>query len=164
MAEGGVDASTKQTMKKRDSAYYRRRLAKDYPEIFAEVVSGRLSVRAASAKAGLIRPPTRSKALKREWKGATDAQRVEFLIWLKSGAYKWVGLPIADSEGRLRRDVSDFLLRWVARKGLRPGNIMKELGFSGHDATFASAISSDGPLRAEVIPKLAAWLKKQGFR
>jgi hypothetical protein len=151
-------------MKKRDSAYYRRRLEKDRPAIFAEVVAGRLSVRAASAKAGLIHLPTRLQALKREWKGATDAQRVQFLIWLKSGAHKWVGQPIADSDGRLRRDVSDFLLRWVARKGLRPGNIMKELGFSGHDPTFASAISSDYPLRAEVIPKLAVWLKKHGSR
>jgi hypothetical protein len=149
-------------MKKRDSAYYRRRLAKDHPAIFAEVVAGLLSVRAASAKAELIHLPTRLEALKREWNGATDAQQVHFIIWLKSGAYK--RQPIADSDGRLRRDVSDFLLRWVARKGLRPGNIMKELGFSSHDATFASAISSDYPLRAEVIPKLAAWLKKQGFR
>ena len=86
------------------------------------------------------------------------------MIWIKSGAYKWVGLPIANSEGRLRRDVSDFLLRWVARNGLKPGSIMKEIGFSGHDATFSSAISSDSPLRAEVIPKLTVWLKKEGFR
>jgi hypothetical protein len=150
--------------KKRDAEYYKGRLAKDHPALFAEVRSGRLSVRAASAKAGLIHLPTRLDALKREWKGASKSQRDDFVIWLRSGAYRWVGLAIADSEGRLRRDVSDFLLRWVARKGLRPARVMKEIGFSGYDPTFSAAISSDGPLRAEVIPKLAVWLKKQGFR
>ena len=150
--------------KKRDAAYYKKRLAKDHPALFAEVRSGRLSVRAASAKAGLIHLPSRVDALKREWKKANNAQQVEFIIWLKSGAYKWVGLPIADSEGRLRRDVSDFLLRWVAQRGFNPARVMKEIGFSEYDPTFRSAISSDGALRAEVIPELARWLKKQGFR
>jgi hypothetical protein len=150
--------------KKRDAEYYEKRLAKAHPALLAEVRSGRLSVRAASAKARLIHLPTRLDALKREWKGASDAQRRDFVIWIKSGAYKWVGLPIADPEGRLRRDVSDFLLRWVARKGFRPARVMKEIGFSGHDPTFSAAISSDGALRAEVIPKLTGWLKKQGFR
>jgi hypothetical protein len=150
--------------KKRDAEYYKGRLAKGYPALRAKVRSGELSTRAASAKAGLIRLPTRLDALQREWKKASDAQRARFLIWLKSGAYKWIGLPIADSEGRLRRDVSDYLLRWVARKGVKPGFVMKAIGFSEYDPTFLSAISSDGQLRAEVIPKLAAWLKKQGFR
>jgi hypothetical protein len=92
--------------KKRDAEYYEKRLAKDHPALLAEVRS--LSVRAASAKARLIHLPTRLDALKREWKGASDAQRRDFVIWIKSGAYKWEGLPIADPEGRLRRDVSDL--------------------------------------------------------
>jgi len=150
---------------KRDAAYFKARLRDDHPKFFADLVSGKYaSVREAAAAAGLIRLPTRVGSLKREWKGASNSQRVEFLKWLKSGGYKWAGLPVADSSGRLRRDAADFLLRWAARRGVRPGRIMKEIGFSEYDPTFLSAISNDGPLRVEVIPKLTAWLKKQGIR
>jgi hypothetical protein len=150
---------------KRGAAYYRARLRRDHPTIFADLSSGKfVSVREAAAAAGLIRLPSRVDALKREWKKAKNEQQAEFVKWLTSGAYKRVGLPIADAKGRLRRDVSDFLLRWVAQRGFNPARVMKEIGFSGYDPTFRSAISSDGPLRAEVIPELARWLKKQGFR
>src|ERR1035437_447814 len=60
--------------KKRDAAYYKKRLAKDHPAIFADLDAGRIkSVSAASAKAGLIKLPTRFGALKREWTGASRA-------------------------------------------------------------------------------------------
>lgn len=151
-------------MKKRDSAYYKKRLAKDHPSLFAEVRSGRLSVRAASAKAGLIHLPSRLDALKREWRGASGAQRVEFIKWLKAGALKRVGRPIADADGRLRSDVRAFLSHWVTSNRSNPGRIMKEIGFSVFDYTLASALSGKTTLRPAVIPKLGDWLIKHGFR
>ena len=54
--------------KKRDSAYYRERLKRDHPNIYSDLVAGRYkSVREASAKARLIKIPSRLDALKREW-------------------------------------------------------------------------------------------------
>ena len=41
--------------KKRDSEYFKKRLARDHPAIFAEVRSGALSIRAASATALSLR-------------------------------------------------------------------------------------------------------------
>jgi len=71
--------------KKRDAAYLKKRLAKEHPTILADLDAGRIkSISAASAKAGLIHLPTRLQALKREWKGASDAQRFEFIKWLSS--------------------------------------------------------------------------------
>jgi hypothetical protein len=158
-----VDASTEHEMKNRDSAYFRGRLAKDHPAILAEVHSGRLSVRAASAKAGLIHLPTRLDALKREWKKAARSDQVEFVKWLKAGAWKTRVRLIADRKGRLRGDVRAFLSRWVATHRSRPGRIMKQMGFSGFDYTLAAAIVRRSELRAEVITKLDARLKKEGF-
>ena len=149
--------------KKRDREYYKGRLTKDHPALLAEVRSGGLSVRAASAKAGLIRLPSRVDALKREWKKANSAQQVEFVKWLKAGALKRVGRPIADADGRLRSDVRAFLSHWVESHRSKPGRIMKEIGFSGFDYTLSWAISDGHALRPAVIPKLSDWLTKQGY-
>lgn len=151
--------------KKRDSEYFAKRLAKDYPAIFAEVrPRGPLSIRAASVKAGLIHLPTRVDALKREWKRATEAQRVEFLHWLRAAAVKRVAMPIADAGGRLRPEVRAFLSHWVRSNRSKPGRIMRDIGFSRSDYTLSAAISRGDPMRAEVIPKLSVWLTSRGFR
>jgi len=71
--------------KKRDSAYYKQRLKRDFPPIFADLRAGKFkSVRQAAAFAGLIRLPTRVDALKRAWKRATPAQRRGFLTWVRT--------------------------------------------------------------------------------
>jgi hypothetical protein len=151
-------------VKKRDSAYYKKRLAKDHPALFAEVRAGKLSVRAASAKAGLIHLPTRLDALKREWRGASESQRDEFKEWIKTGALKRVAKPIADSDGRLRSGVRAFLSHWVKSNRSKPGRIMKQMGLSGHDYRLSQAIFGGHELPPGVIAKLDDWLPKHGFR
>ncbi|SDR49890.1 hypothetical protein SAMN05519103_04013 [Rhizobiales bacterium GAS113] len=103
--------------KKRDSAYFRGRLKRDRPKIYADLVAGHYkSVRQASAAAGLIKLPSRIDALKREWTGATWAERRAFFRWAKS---KMSGLkgkatapasapkpPMADADRRLTADGS----------------------------------------------------------
>ena len=110
-------------MKKRDSAYYRRRLAKDHPAIFTEVVAGRLSVRAASAKAGLIHLPTRLDALKREWKKAPRIHQSQFAKWVNARAAA-ARPPIADLDGRLRPEVAKFMSDWIEAYQTTPGRIL----------------------------------------
>jgi hypothetical protein len=150
-------------MKKRDSAYYRKRLAKDHPLIFAEVLAGRLSVRAASAKAKLIRLPTRLDALKRDWKRATPSELAELAKWARPRLPKRVRKPIADSSGRLRPEVRDFLSNWLETYGSRAGRIMKVMGFRAFDWRLAHAIDDGGVLPQEVIDKLQPWMIKNGF-
>src|SRR5262245_3658058 len=111
--------------KKRDARYYKARLAKEHPAIFAEIRPGGLSVRQANAKAGLIHLPTRLDALKRDWKRASEAQQVEFVRWLKTGIAKRVARRIVDAERRLQPDVARFLANWVKTNNSKPGRIMK---------------------------------------
>jgi len=139
-------------------------LAKDYPAIYAEVLSGRISVRAASAKAGLIHLPTRVDALKREWKKANNGQQIEFWGWVRARVPKRALKPIADPDGRLRLPVRAFLSRWIKDHKSKPGRIAKQIGFSVFDPTFRMAIEGGHELRAEVIPELAKWMAKEGFR
>lgn len=149
---------------KRDAAYYRARLRRDHPTVSAGLSSGKYaSVREAAAAAGLIRLPSRLDALKREWNRASKTQHVEFINWLKAGAFKRVAKSIADSDGRLRSDVKAFLSGRLRSIGWTPGRLMKEIGFKGYDYTLSSAILSRTTLRPAVIPKLTAWLKMEGF-
>lgn len=61
--------------KQRASAYYKVRLRREHPVIYAELGPGKKykTVRQAAAAAGLIHLPTRLDALKREWKKASRA-------------------------------------------------------------------------------------------
>ena len=96
-------------MKKRDAAYYQRRLRAEHPSVYADLKAGRiLSTRQAAAKAGLVHLPTRLSGLKREWKGATNDERREFGKWMKrrftSGtkpAPKAPKDPLLDADGYL---------------------------------------------------------------
>jgi hypothetical protein len=151
-------------MKKRDSAYYKKRLAKDHPALLAEVRAGRLSVRAASAKAGMIHLPTRLDALKREWKRASESQRDEFREWLKTEELKRGRKTIADSDGRLRSDVRAFMSHWIKSNRSKPGWIMKEMGLSVHDYRLSMGIFGGHELPRKVMSKLEDWLPKHGFR
>ena len=153
--------------KTRDSAYYRERLRKEHPAIHADLLAKKYkSTRQAAAAARLIHLPTRLDALKRDWNRATAAEQVAFLTWLKASRAKAPTMvlgPIADLKGRLRKDVRDFLTKWIAEKRSKPGRIMKEMGLSLYDITLSGAIDGH-TVRKQVIDRLGPWLIKNGFR
>jgi hypothetical protein len=153
--------------RKRDSAYYRERLRKEFPKIYAELQSGRIkSVRAAAIRAGLIQLPTRLDALKREWKRSTPVQRRDFLIWVRANyGGKKAGAPtVADQSGRLTPAAITFLGNWTKKNRLTPGQIMKQMGFRVNDYTLSYAILRGGKLRPDVIQNLKKWMPANGFR
>jgi hypothetical protein len=154
---------------KRDSKYFKRRLERDYPKAYSRLLAGRYpSVRAAAIDVGLIKRPTRFDALKREWSAATIAEKRQFTAWLRAETAKSVAArrppDITDAKGALRADVVDFLKDWTKRQRLRPGQIMKQLGFSNFDARLAEAMNAPRPLATEVVDRLKPWLATQGFR
>jgi hypothetical protein len=153
--------------KKRDAKYYKGRLAREYPAIFAEIRPGGLSVRAASAKAGLIHLPTRVDALKREWKKADRAEQRAFARWARAREASARGAPvrsIADSAGHLRADAVKFLSDWITTNRSKPGRILKQIGRSVHDWRLANVIDHGGVLPKEIIDKLEPWMVKEGFK
>lgn len=156
--------------KKRDAAYYEGRLRRDYPKEFADFKAGRYSsVRAAAGAAGLIHLPTRLDALKREWKCAGVRERDDFRRWIAAAIPAAVLIrgpakrSIIDSAGHLKPVVVKFIVDWTTVNRRKPGNIMREMGFSNFDYTLAHALRRGAPLRSEVILPLEAWLVGKGF-
>jgi hypothetical protein len=155
---------------KRDSEYFKRRLRRDYPSAYSSLLAGHYpSVRAAAIDVGLIKRPTRFDALKREWTGATIAEKKRFLVWVKIDIAKSSGvspkaLPdITDANGVLHADVVDFLKNWTRRRRLRPGRIMMQMGFKNLDTRLAESINAPRPLAEEVVQKLKSWLATERF-
>jgi len=164
-----IDTSTKLGlyMKKRDAAYYRRRLEKEFPKIFADLSAGRLqSVRQAAAKAGLIHLPNRLVALKRDWTKATPGQRSDFLKWIKSsriGLKRRPSALVADRAGKLMPRAITFIHNWTKTNRATPGKIMRELGYSNYDYRLAQSLKGRAGLPPDVLAVLGPWLTKQGF-
>jgi hypothetical protein len=156
-----------QMTKNRDSAYYEGRLRRDFPRIFSDLRAGRFeSVRQAAAFVGLIHLPTRVDALKREWKGATTREKNEFVAWTKArkAASPAPSTPIMDAAGHLKPDVIRFINEWTRDKRIKPGKIMKEIGFSNFDYTLSHALRLGAPIRSAVIAPLEVWLFRKGFK
>jgi hypothetical protein len=149
--------------KKRDSAYFEARLKRDFPPIFSDLRAGKFkSVRQAAAAARSIHIPTRVDALKREWKGATTAEKNEFVAWTKGRkAASAASIPIIDMAGHLKPAVIRFISRWTRDKRITPGKIMKEIGFSNFDYTLSHALRRGAPIRPAVIPPLESWLVRK---
>ena len=157
--------------KKRDSAYYERRLKRDFPPRFSDLRAGKFkSVRQASAEAGLVHLPTRFDALKREWKRGTHSQRTKFINWLKATRYGLAPVPplaprpaIADSAGILLLPVVVFLKNWIDCYNTTPGRIMKVMGFPNNDTRLSQSLGRRVGLPADILSALAVWLKAQGY-
>ena len=153
--------------KKRDRKYYERRVERDFPAIHSAYRAGKLkSVREAAIKAGLVRKPSRADALKREWKKASPSEKREFLIWIKAGSVRassGAKTSIVDTTGRLTPPVASHLRNWLKTYKITGGQIMKRIGFKNRDSRLAAAING-APLSAEIVPKLAYWLARNGFK
>jgi hypothetical protein len=154
---------------KRGAAYYRARLRRDHPTIFADLSSGKfVSVREAAAAAGLIRLPTRLDALEREWTGATEPQRIAFLKWVKAwDLARKSGTPvrsIARPNGQLTLSALAFLKNWIRMNRSKAGWIMKEMGFSVYDTAVAYILLVNAAPRKEVLEKLKTWFASKGYR
>src|ERR1700730_17181594 len=111
--------------KKRDSAYYKERLKRDFPPIFADLRAGKFkSVRQAAAAAKLIHLPTRVDALKREWKRSSTREKNEFVAWTKGlkAASAAPSMPITDAAGHLKPAVIRFITAWTRDRRIRPGS------------------------------------------
>jgi hypothetical protein len=155
--------------KKRDSAYLKDRLKRDFPKEFADFRAGKYkNVSQAAVAAGLIRRPTRFENLKREWKGATPAQRSAFFTWLKATR---IGLkratkikpPIADAGRYLKPEVIAVIRKWLAANHAEISDIVRDMGLSPLDGSLALALKGAYRLHKDTIAKLEIWLKLQGL-
>jgi hypothetical protein len=149
---------------KRNSAYFRQRLKSSHPEIYRDLVAGHIpSVRAAAAKAGLIRLPNRVDALKRHWAKSSRAEKLEFLRFVKAAASPkpLVSVELVDADGFLRRTTIDRINYIMRARGLKMGMIMKEMGLPTRSPALALGKLRSSRPHPYLRDALSAWLISQ---
>jgi hypothetical protein len=137
--------------KKRDSAYYLKRLQKEHPHIHAELVAGKLpSVRAAAIKAGLIHLPRPLTLLMREWKKASIKERREFMDWIAGTTATSPSPPgLVDRDGQLSAAAIRKIEAAMAVGRMRHGDVMEELGYSRLDPRLGMAMAARKPWKPD---------------
>jgi hypothetical protein len=127
--------------RKRDSAYYRKRLKDEHPHIYAEFLAGKhRSVRAASLKAGLIHLPSSFVVLKREWGNASAKDREKFKDWI-SGTKPTTPTPasLVDEDGFLTIAAIEEIDGIMKARRMKDADLMEKLGFNRHNSSFGRA-------------------------
>jgi hypothetical protein len=138
---------------KRDNAYYLQRLKKDWPALYREVQSGRMSVAEARRRAGLGGHRTRLHELKNGWTHATPSERSKFISWARST------LPAAPAPMPAAKTAwagDERMLDWakrripevMRRRKLSYAQLADEVGISRLDASLAGAIARDNRVKS----------------
>lgn len=159
---------------KRDETGDMQRLKLDFPDIHADLLSGRIpSLRKALVAAGLKDERTRLDKLKNSWTKASPTEREAFLNWLSGNdAVKLAATqvevdppraahqPSAIASGRYLLPEAIAEIRTVMnRRRMRANDIMAEMGFAGDDMSLTRALSKGASLRLSVIAALETWLR-----
>ncbi|WP_457581600.1 hypothetical protein [Ensifer canadensis] len=159
---------------KRDNAHYEQRLKAEFPDIYGDVLTGRISsLRKALVISGLKPQRTRLEKLKNSWAKATPGERDGFLTWLAiSGALPVAsphpaaaastplpaGAPIASGRYLLPSTITR-IKAIMAKHRLKPDDVMREMGFLSDGQPLARALAKNASLRLAVIAGLEAWLR-----
>lgn len=129
-------------VKKRDSAYWLKRLRRDRPDI-ADVYDRGVfeSVRAACISAGLIAPRTRLMELKNAWEKASAGERKAFVAWAKKRLEPGpVPTELIGPDGRLTKPAIIWIEKKMVEKGLKLGALMKRTGRKSLNASLGRAL------------------------
>jgi len=161
---------------KRGNEYYRQRLEKDWPDLFAKVEAGEITVNKARQLAGLGGTRTRLNELLHAWKTATTVERREFLkqtglarhLVAKARAPgpaptpKPASLPARETFNG-RGYVQDWARKRVQevmkKKGLSYEMLRDELGLARQDQSIAMAVRNGCRIHVlETRSRLESWL------
>jgi hypothetical protein len=146
-------------MKKRDSAYWRRRLQKEHPAVFDQLKAGRIrSVRQACIRAGLIRQPSALDELKRAWKKASRTERDEFERWSEAGAARRSSAPLVDPNGFLSIGVVKAARERMEKEGLTVGQLSATLGSHRLDPRLGHILRRRWKPQPDLLKALQSWL------
>lgn len=155
---------------KRDNAYYEERLRNDYPAIYADQRAGKhKTLTKALIAAGLKTPRTRLQELKNAFEKANKAERTAFLGWLAAKAYSVTAGPAPGGAGPViainRRLLPATKIRIediIAKRNLKMGDVMAEMGFPKLNASLGRALHRGDKLQPDVITALETWLVANG--
>jgi len=171
---------------KRDAKYYESRLRKEFPTYYADLVAKVYpSVRAASLAAGFIKPPNQVKVLLREWNKASSTEQADFLRQIgvtsapspargaaaMTSATRGSGKPtplapvpggsakslsLAPDDGQLAPRTIKRVAEIMEKRGLRSGDVMREIGFPPSNPLLGLAMARSTRIR-DVRMRRALW-------
>lgn len=151
--------------KKRGSAYFRGAIQRKSPALYADVLSGKKTVRQASIEAGLRRQPTRADAIIQHLRKASRVEIAEVQAWLlaRRGTKK-VSTAIVDPSGILLPAVIAFIKDWLRKAGRKtPGYLLSKIGtHSNYDSRMSQALKGER-LPLEFLADLERWLRRNGY-
>lgn len=152
---------------KRNKAYYEERLRKDYPAYYADYSAGKYrTITEATIACGLKNSRTRLLELKNAWQKASANERREFENWLHAQYGITTPHPVTTSstippiaiDRRLSPWAKSRIRAIIAKRHMRKGDIMHEMGFKKLNASLGMALDSDSRLQPAVLIALEAWL------
>lgn len=148
--------------KKRDRAYWLKRLRHDHPDFADRFDKGEFpSVRAACIEAGLLRKRSPLMVLKNEWKKASPRERDEFLAWAGRGTKAAPVAAVAPavligSDGLLTEAAIAWIDSRMSAMRLASGDLMRRIGRSHLDGSLGNALQ----LRSRPDPEMIENVKR----
>lgn len=151
---------------KRDNAYYEERLKNDHPAIHADLQVGKhRTITEAAIAAGLKKPRTRLHELKNAFAKASKSEQTAFLGWLAASGYS-IAASSAPSDpsskiainGRLVPVATKRIEEIIAKRNLKIGDVMAEMGFPKLNASLGRSLHRGDRLQPDVITALEKWV------
>ena len=151
---------------KRDSSYYEVRLKNEFPETYADLQAGKhKTITEAAIAAGLKKSRTRLHELKNAFGKASKAEQADFLGWLTAqghltGPSSATGTAVStiSIDGRLLPPTKNRIEEIRAKRHLKVGDVMAEMGFPKLNASLGRALHRGDRLQYDVIMALEKWL------
>ena len=151
---------------KRDNAYYEERLRNEFPTIYADLQAGRhKTTTEAAIAAGLKKSRTRLHELKNAFIKADKVEQTAFMRWLAAQGYTIAPSSTAGTavsaitfDGRLLPAPKKRIEEIIAKRRLKIGDVMAEMGFPKLNASLGLALRQSTRLQPDVITALEKWL------
>ncbi|MFC7052066.1 hypothetical protein ACFQI3_05120 [Hansschlegelia quercus] len=148
-------------MAKRDRAYFERRLRRDHPTIYRDLLDGKYaSVREASIAAGLQKDRSTLQVMKSQWGKATTAEKADFLKWARgvtrTAPSSTAPMPLLDKDRKLLPAAAARIEHIQTVLGMKMGKLMALMGFKPLNAALGLALRTGSRVNLD----LEAALKK----
>lgn len=158
---------------KRDNEYYRERLRKEHPDIYADYQARKFkNLSEALIKAGIRKKRTELDALKSAWNKASKAERDAFKAFIGCAVPTLTNAPASTSvpvkspshtatatsgKGHLPPALRDAVKEIMKLRRLKSGQVMREIGRDSLDGSLGMALNQDTLVQDSMIADLEAW-------
>ena len=152
----------------RGNDYYLDLLERKHPDVFRDLQAGKYKTVAEALKfAGVKKDRTPLQELLNAWNKATSAERDAFLLRIGIAGPGAMSVAAATSarpfaiDGHLDPASVTLIRAVMAKRNIKMGDIMHELGRKRLNASLGMAMNTGSRLQQDLIDALDVWLSKQ---